>query len=309
MGRARYYSGILATALLSACGGSGSGSGDTGTLTLGLTDATVDSVEQVRLYVTGVTVKRDGGPPQSFPVSLTDCAAVPGETDDCNPVDLLSLQDGLVLTVLADQELLAGRYQWLRLEVDESESYIVEEAGGVADIAVRIPSERGLQLSGGFVILADETTELVMDWDARRGLTDPVGQDGYLLKPTIRVIDMAEYGAIGGSVSDALMMNECAEGGVVYVFEGELLPADLDDIDNNDPNPLVTATVKQQEDGSYAYLANFLPIGPYTVALTCDVDDVPVSDTDLFEANDDIAFISPQVVTVVDGQTQEVGFQ
>jgi hypothetical protein len=113
--------------------------------------------------------------------------------------------------------MLADQYQWLRLDVDATKSYILEDAGGIVDVDVRIPSERGLQPSGGF-------------------------------------------------------SSTCLEGGVVYVFEGDLQPAEIDDIDNNEPNPLVTATVKQQDDGSYAYKVNFLPIGPYTVALTCDTD-------------------------------------
>ena len=294
---------------LGGCGGSGSSRDATGTLSVGLTDATVDMVEQVRLYLTGVTVKPEGGPPESYSVNLTDCSAVPGETDDCNPVDLLALQDGIVLTVLANQELPAGRYQWLRLEVDEERSYIVEQAGGIDDIEVRIPSERGLQLSGGFVILAGESTELVMDWDAQQGLANPVGQSGYILKPSIRITDMSEYGAVAGSVS------ECVDTAVVYVFEGNLIEeppaepaANLDDIDNNDPNPLVTASVAQKADGSYGYEVNFLPVGIYTVALTCDNDEVPSSDTDLEEANDALEFINPQIADVEDGLTEQINF-
>jgi hypothetical protein len=201
--------------------------------------------------------------------------------------------------------MLADQYQWLRLDVDATKSYILEDAGGIVDVDVRIPSERGLQLSGGFVILANQTTDLVMDWEARKGLTNPVGQNGYILKPTIRLVDLAEFGTIDGTVSAT---STCLEGGVVYVFEGDLQPAEIDDIDNNEPNPLVTATVKQQDDGSYAYKVDFLPIGPYTVALTCDIDNVPTSDTDLTDGDDPITFTGSQVTTVVDRQAQEVNF-
>ena len=302
---------LLACGLqLSGCGGgSGSSSGATGTLTVGLTDAPVEMVEQVRLYLTEVTIKPEGGPPESYPVDLTDCLGVPGESDDCNPVDLLALQDGIVLTVLTNQEMPAGRYEWLRLEVAEEYSYIVEETGGIDDIEVRVPSARGLQLSGGFVILAGESTDIVMDWDAQQGLANPVGQSGYILKPSIRLIDMSEYGAVAGSVS------ECVDTAVIYVFAGDLIPespeepaANLDDIDNNDPNPLVTASVAQMNDASYAYEVNFLPVGTYTVALTCDDDEVPASDTDLDEANDVIEFINPQIAEVEDGLTEQINF-
>lgn len=305
--------GSLLVAMLTGCGGSGgSGSANaTGTLSVGLTDATVDMVEQVRLYVTGITVKPEGGPPESYDVSLADCLTTPGETDECNPVDLLALQDGIILSLISGLELEAGRYQWLRLEVDESFSYVVEETGGIDIIEVRIPSERGLQLSGGFVILAGENTDIVMDWDARKGLTNPIGQTGYILKPSIRIVDMSEYGTISGSTVD-----QCDDAGVVYVFEGDLLPeppetdltVNLDDIDNNSPDPLVTATVSQRSDGSFGYSIPYLPTATYTVALTCDDDPVPSSDTDLVEANDDIEFIDPQMAIVAERETVEINF-
>ena len=302
--------GIFFIGLISGCGGGSSSDRDPmGTLSVSLTDASVDMVDQVRLFVTSVTVKPPGGPPVSYEVILPVCAATPGEVDVCNPVDLLALQDGIVLTVLANQEMTAGRYQWLRLDVDETMSYIVEETGGIDDIEVRIPSEQGLQLSGGFVILAGQSTELVMDWDARKGLTNPVGLPGYILKPSIRVVDMSEYGTISGSV------DACVDTAVVYIFEGDLIPAssadpteNLDDIDNNDPNPLVTASVTQADNASFGYEVKFLPVGTYTVALTCDVDEVPARDTDLVEANDVITFVSPQIANVQVGQTETINF-
>jgi hypothetical protein len=297
--------GILLVGLLGGCGGSGGSSAQTGTLSVGLTDATVDRVEELRLYVSGVTVKPENGPPQSYPVKLTECAGIPGETDTCNPVNLLALQGGLVLTVLANQQLPAGRYQWLRLEIDEAQAYVVEDTGLVdSKIEVRVPSQRGLQLSGGFVILAGESTDLVMDWDARQGLTNPVGQDGYILKPSIRLVDMAQYGTLAGSVS------QCVDTGVVYVFEGDATqdPENmLDDIDNNEPNPLVTASVVPVGSG-FGYEVHYLPVGTYTITLVCDTDGVPASDTNLQEADDEIEFIAPQLAEIEDGLTRTIDF-
>lgn len=301
---------------LGACGG-GSGGSDgpdvlqVGQLSIGMTDAPVDSVEEVRIYVTGVTVKREEGPPESFPLNLTDCSMEPGESDSCNPLNLLGLRDGLVLGLLNEQDVIAGRYQWLRAEIDDARSYVVEDGGGV--VPLRIPSARGLQLSSGFVVLQDRTTHLLLDWDVRKGLVDPVGQPGLMLKPTIRVVDMAAYGAIAGTVDDALTMGDCTSepdtgrGNLVYVFTGDVVP---DDIDNNAPNPLVTAPVRSTSNGAFTYRVDYLPPGSYTVAFTCQgLDDgVPESDTDLDEANDDIDFVSPQVAEVVDGATTAVNF-
>lgn len=304
---------LASAALLAGCGGgSGSSAGDgTGTLTLGLTDAPVEDVAQLRLYINGATVKREGGPPETYPIDLTDCTVIPGESDDCNPVDLLSLQDGLILTVLADQPMLAGEYNWLRLDVDQEQSYVVEGTGGVnEDIIVRVPSQRGLQLSGGFTILADRTTNLVMDWDARQGLAHAVGTDTYIVKPSIRLTDMAQWGNIEGTVAETVNTGECPEGGVVYVFEGDVMP---DDIDNNAPNPLVTAPVRALDQGGFGYRAYYLPSGDdgatYTVALTCEPSNDLVPTTEATDDSDDlIEFIAPQTTVVTNGQTSMINF-
>ncbi|MEZ5550859.1 MAG: DUF4382 domain-containing protein [Pseudomonadales bacterium] len=312
----RFFLG-LGVLSLAACGG-GSGGSDApdvlqvGQLSIGMTDAPVDSVEEVRIYVTGVTVKKEDGPPESFPLNLTDCTMEPGESDSCNPLNLLGLRDGVVQSLLDERDVIAGRYQWLRAEIDEARSYVVEDGGGI--VPLRIPSARGLQLSSGFVVLQDRTTHLLLDWDIRKGLVDPVGQAGLMLKPTIRVVDMAAFGAIAGTVDDALTSGDCSSepdtgrGNLVYVFEGDVVP---DDIDNNAPNPLVTAPVRSTSNGAFTYRVDYLPPGSYTVAFTCHGldDDVPESDTDLTEADDDIEFVSPQLVEIADGATTSVDFE
>ena len=302
---------------LAGCGGGSGGSDNasavlaSGQLSIGLTDAPVDSVQEVRIYVTGVTVKREGGPPQTVPLNLTDCTAMPGETDRCNPLNLLSLRDGVVLALLDGEEVIADRYQWLRAEIDDGRSYVVADNGDIVDL--RIPSARGLQLSSGFVVLQDRTTSLLLDWDVRKGLVDPVGRPDMMLKPSIRVVDMATYGAIEGTVADGLTMGDCANepdtgrGNLVYLYQGDVTP---DDIDNNEPNPLTTAPVRMASNGAYRYRVNFLPPGTYTVAFTCQglADAIPESDTDLDEGNDDIDFTAPRLATVVNRETTRVDF-
>lgn len=297
------------TGLLAGCSGSNDGSnvGGTGTLSLGLTDAPVDDVAGLHLYIEGATVKRGGADPEALPISLADCLAMPGENPDCNPIDLLTLQDGLILSLLDDHEMPVGEYQWIRLEIDSSRSYVVENSGGInEDIEVRVPSARGLQLSGGFTILADQSTDLVMDWDARQGLAHSVGTDSYVVKPSIRLIDLAQFGSVGGIVDEAA--GDCPEQGVVYVFAGDVVP---DDIDNADPNPLVTAQVRPADAGGFEYMVHYLPSGDdgltYTVALACAPDMVPTTE-DPQDGDDDLTFFSPQTVTVVDRETTQVSF-
>jgi hypothetical protein len=299
--------GLIAAMLISGCGGSDNSSEASGSLTLGLTDAAVANIDQLRLYITGVRVKPENGPAVTYDVDFRDCESIPGVNTECNPVDLLDLQEGIVLTVLSNQEMAAGRYEWLRLEVDSDRSYVFDRSGLTEELTileVRVPSARGLQLSGGFVILAGQDTRLVMEWDAYQGLTNPVGQEGYILKPTIRVIDTARYGTLMGSVSPVLMGDQCSEQAVVYLFQGETAP---DDVDNNYPNPLVTAQVKLREDGSHGYEIHFLEVGTYTATLVCENDVIPVT-VEIEAGNDELQFIDPQVRTVNDSETATVDF-
>jgi hypothetical protein len=298
--------GFITILLLSACGGSGSsGSTEpgTGTLTLGLTDAAADTAIRIQLRITGVTVKRSGVSPELI------------ELSDPVDVDLLSLTDGTVATLLDREEMIAGEYEWMRMEIleDAMFTYVDFEDGNRWPLSVT--SNRGLQLSSGFVITVDRNTHFVIDWDARQGLTHPTGQgDIVYLRPSLRVIDMARYGSIGGMVADALTMGDCNNdpatdaGNVVYVYTGhDVIP---DDVDNNPPEPLVTAPVRLQTNGSYAYRVHFVPPGDYTVAFTCQGlgDDVPVDETDPTDGDDPIEFVDAQNATVVDDAETEIGF-
>jgi hypothetical protein len=314
-------SALATLALLTACGSGGSDGPGTGTLSVGLTDATVEDLDELRLYVTGITIKPQGGPPETYGINpdIVDCSTLAVSTDDCNPVNLLALQDGIILTILPPTQIGAGAYQWLRLEIDNDQSYAIDTMGGTYTgdsgmLDVRVPSERGLQLSGGFVILQGQTTDITMDWEARKGVVNPIGQDLYIVKPTIRIVDMAEWGSLVGDVADGIMMTDaCTEGAAVYVYEGDLPTemTDPDDIDNNDPEPLVTAGVKQRDNGSYGYEVHFLAPGTYTAALTCDaeLDDPPADDMDDAADNSDVvSFSGTEATTIVDGQDSRIDF-
>jgi len=156
-------------------------------------------------------------------------------------------------------------------------------------------AESGLKLNRGFTLPADGSVALTIDFDLRKSIHAPPGQQGaaeactqgYLMRPTLRIVDDANVGAIGGHVASELVTEQCLP--KVYVFSGA--GATPDDIDGTDPDPLVVANVAV-ENGStaFAYRAAFLPPGPYTVAFTCDDDDATVDDT--------LTFFGAQDVTV-----------
>ena len=276
--------------LLSACSGSGGGGGETGRLSLGVTDAPVDEASSVVVQFSGVAFKRAGAAPE----------VVQNLTPSPRQLDLLQYQGGRAAVLLDGVTLPAGEYQWIRLIVDNQpdvrDSYIVLTGGEECELRVPSGAESGLKLMRGFTLPADGSVALTVDFDLRKSIHAPPGQRsgdcavGYLMRPTLRLVDDANVGAIAGRVDSALIAAECLP--KVYVFSGNAVtPDDLEEADGADADPLVVAGVAI-ENGSTAhpYRAAFLPPGPYTVAFTCDDDDAAADET--------LVFAGAQSVTV-----------
>lgn len=277
--------------VLSACSGSGGGS-ETGRLSLAVTDAPVDDASSVVVQFSGVAFKRAGAAPE----------VVQNLTPSPRQLDLLQYQGGHAVLLLDGVSLPAGDYEWIRLIVDNQlgvrDSYIVLTGGEECELRVPSGAESGLKLNRGFSLPADGSVALTIDFDLRKSIHAPPGQhgaaeactQGYLMRPTLRVVDDANVGAIGGHVDNALITEGCLP--KVYVFSGGGVTLDdIEEADGADADPLVVASVAV-ENGStaYAYRAAFLPPGPYTAAFTCDDDDAAADDT--------LTFVGAQDVTV-----------
>ena len=105
---------------IAACGGGSDGTGtadSTGTVNVGLTDAPVDSAQEVNIEVDALVLQHSNGERSRF------------EFDMAEPVNLLTLTGGTVMSLLADGEVAAGDYSWLRLELGEGNTLVVD--GGV----------------------------------------------------------------------------------------------------------------------------------------------------------------------------------
>lgn len=290
---------LLPLCALAACGGGDDAGNATGFVSIGITDAAVDEVLEVNVQFTGVTLKPQSGD------EITIVFDAPKN------FDLLTLTNGMTAELLPDTEVLAGPYNWIRLAVNAEfdnvfDSYAVLPTGQV-ELQVPSGSQTGLKLVSGFTVTQDNATNLVIDWDLRKALSDPAGQPGLHLRPALRVTDMASYGTLSGSV-DAGLVNDadCSNdlvldtGNAVYLYSGMTdSPGDIGDATTE---PMVTATVSQNTDGSYGYSINYLPVGEYTAAFTCQASD------DLPEVDDDIAFSAPQSLTINDGETTEINF-
>ncbi len=280
---------IISVFLLSACGGSSSGTKDadplpaTGTLTLAITDAPVDEAEAVWIEITGVEIK---------PVSGESYSLVEFEPMG---IDLLSLQGGGSKLLFEDITFATGQYEWIRLSVAAEkgvqDSYIQLVGGTKKSLWIPSNEQSGLKINRTFEIPSDGAVFFTIDFDLRKSITKPVGQDDYFLKPTLRVIDTILAGEVAGTVSGSLVGDQeldgeidetvCSKTSAVYVFSSDVYIEQVDDVDvsevedDNSADPITSAPVENtntdpEQDAVYEYSVAFLEPGDYIIALTCD---------------------------------------
>jgi hypothetical protein len=307
-----------AIGLLAACGGSGD-DGDkakTGTLKLGITDAPVDYAESVVVQFTGVELKPVEGAP--FAIDFTPA----------KNFDLLDLT-GTTRAMLVDGvEIPAGDYEWVRLKVNAdpnvgNDSYVVLDSTG-EQCEIRIPSgdQTGLKLVRGFTVAVGAITDFTIDFDLRKSLVAPPGQktivntcgnQAFLLKPVLRMVNNLQVGAISGTVDAGLITAKCPTDnsdpypGNVYLFgpiaadaaDTTVTPDDYDGI-ANDPNGTDALVSAMVDPNTGNYTIGFVAPGRYKVAYTCDIDDIEV-DADLPQAPEEeetVDFTPPAGVAV-----------
>ncbi len=279
---------LAVTVLASACGGGGSSTG-MGSVQVSLTDAPVDSADQVVVSVSGMAFKPEGSAPEVV------------ENFVPRSIDLLQYQDGRTAILLQDTPMNAGRYQWLRLMIDAQpnvrDSYIVID-GQECELNVPSGAESGLKMHRPIDVPAAGSLALTVDFDLHQSIHAPPGQasgactTGYVLRPTLRLVNDANVGAFDGTVSfeAGAVPLDCKPN--VYVYEGTVTPDDMEETTAASPDvdPFAVVSVSIP-DGSTSgtYRAAFIPAGSYTAAFTCDDD----SDDD-----ESLAFVPPEGVPV-----------
>jgi hypothetical protein len=253
---------IPALALFSGCGSSSSdGGGGTGTVSLGLTDATIDEVKAIYVTIKEVSVHKEGG-------SGWDVIAEPNQT-----YNLLELVNG-VRETLGIAELEAGHYTQLRMKVgeqpddginflgirhssygDEYGNYVIDNSDVCHELKMPSGYQSGVKVVCGFDINANQTTELVLDFDASRSIVEAGSSDNLLLKPTIKVLRTEECAIIDGTVTDGAYG---LPGVLVSVQSFDPEPASDDDKDR----VVVQASTITDENGSYVI---FIAPGTYSL--------------------------------------------
>ncbi|MCK4790621.1 MAG: DUF4382 domain-containing protein [Desulfobacteraceae bacterium] len=217
---------------------------------MSLTDATINGVQAVYVTIKEVSVhKNEGGG--------WEVIAEPNRT-----YNLLELVNG-VREKLGIAVLETGHYTQLRMKVREqsddginilSEShpygnYVIDNSDEYQELKIPSGYQTGVKVVCGFDINENQTTELILDFDASRSIVEAGSSENLLLKPTIKVFELDEYSIISGTVTDG-------ENGL----QGVLVSAQS--FDPDPPSVLVQASTTTDASGSYAI---FVAPGTYSI--------------------------------------------
>jgi hypothetical protein len=188
-----------------ACGGGGGGDtgvpgGSTGTINLSLSDASTTDYKAIYVTVREVAVQKDGGGGWTV-ISSPD-----------KTYNLLNLVNG-VREDLALATLASGHYTQMRLILTDTPdnslnilstnhpygNYFIDKNNKC--IALKVPSgfQTGIKIVKGFDINTNQTTELILDFDAARSIIKAGNSGQWLLKPTIKLLETKDYSIIEGN--------------------------------------------------------------------------------------------------------------
>lgn len=297
----------FAALMLTACGSDsgGGGGGSTGTASLSLTDAPIDEALDVTVRIDGVEFQPNGGDRVMFYLAdTTGTCEVVDVQDSLNPceVNLLDYQGIDRITLLDKVTLPAGKYSWLRLILNDEPGSITLLDGSLFDLRIPSGAETGLKLHSGFIVAQGNHTDYTIDFDLRKSVHNPHGQEEYILRPTLRIMDNSQVGTLSGYVDYSFFEGGDCDG-AVYLFYRDTpdAPDDVDvDIQGNDiggPDPITTVQVP--DDGTHEYMVGFLAEGDYLAAFTCDAlaDDPAVDDN-----AETVSFLSEITVTMTAGE-------
>lgn len=243
---------ILAGLFLSACNEGGSDSNSQGTLSTSLTDKSTDEYQAIYVTIARVDVHHDGN-------DTWQTVASPNHT-----YNLLELVNN-VRKNLGITSLDTGHYTQMRLIIGETPddginilsvshpfaNYLIDLNDDTHELKVPSGTNTGLKVVNGFDINENQTTELILDFDAMSSVVKAGSSGNYQLKPTVKVLNAVDYGIAFGTVTEA--------GATPAVpLEGSFVMAQTADL-------VIDAGTVTDENGEYAL---FLAPGTYNLVAT-----------------------------------------
>ncbi|WP_303720668.1 DUF4382 domain-containing protein [Malonomonas rubra] len=250
----------LTILLLTACGGSGgsSSSTSTGTLQTSLTDNSTEDYKAIYVTIDRVDVHSESGGWQTV--------ASPEGT-----YNLLSLVNG-VREELGIKTLDTGHYTQLRLILGKTAepnaanileklhpyaNYLIDKSLIPNEIELTVPSgfNSGIKVVSGFDISENQTTELILDFDAMKSVVKAGSSGQYLLKPTIKVLETVDSAVVSGLVSDDANDSVLGEA----LVSAQIYNSDTDDDSTQVEmvrSTITTGDALEDSGGLYNYLLN-----------------------------------------------------
>jgi uncharacterized protein DUF4382/carboxypeptidase family protein len=281
----KFFGWIAPLLLLIGCGG-----GETGKLSLSLTDAATDQYNAVYVTIDEVQVHQSGGDPDGG----WQTVANPKKT-----FNLFDLVNG-VREELGIATLATGHYTQMRLIIGNTPddginilskshpfaNYVIDTNNVVHELKVPSGMQTGLKIVQGFDINANETTELILDFDASASVVIAGSSGQYLLKPTIKILETTDFSIVSGTVSNSADSSTLA---------GARISAQIFDSAAADPKDAVTieaATVVDTngvyklflKPGTYNLVAYKEGFAPSFVKITTLPGETPVQDFSLTAA-------------------------
>jgi hypothetical protein len=192
---------LMATIVLSACGGSGGGSDGggtgTGTLSLSLTDAKPalpDNVTNCIVTIDEVLVHSSGGEWKSLPMVQTPYT-----------IDLLQFSDGTSTEFVPPVALESGKYTQIRLSVTHAVLRF-DDGNTTQDVTMTIPSGNlKTDKNFDFDVTESAAVDITVDFDLSKSIVvqGPAGSESYHLKPVLHIVETSEAATIEGSIGNS----------------------------------------------------------------------------------------------------------
>ncbi|GEM80329.1 DUF4382 domain-containing protein [Vibrio superstes] len=304
----------IATAMTLSLYGCGGDSGDNKTATsqvsFYVSDAPVDSAEEVMITVEQIEVTSESGETYTYDVTEGNNAYA--------QFDILDYQGTERLLIAEDFTLPVGEYKSMTLHVVPDSTgtmnYVLDNQ---VQHPLKQPSNK-LKL-GGFEVTVEGTQGFTIEFDLRKSLVERGvdAKNGYILKPHgISIHDNTTVARLSGTVSSALYTGDnCPSdtdeitNGFVYLYanHGLEIGSLVDNLDPTDEEfvgdlptegyqvPVASTSV---DSATGAYEFGYLESGQYTIAYTCnglgddpinwDMLDIPYTQTSLDTGNDGI---------------------
>lgn len=270
---------IVCILVFISCGGDGSSSSggvvETGTASVALVDSA--SEDYAAVYVTIRDIQFHLGGSEN---SSKSWQSIEESVEYPVTVNLLELVNGVRLD-LGLVELPAGHHTQMRLIIgDEAEqatinilsqahpyaNYVIIDKDPddaidpeIHELKVQSGDKTGIKIVGGYNIEANQTTELILDFDACRSVVQAGKSGQWLLKPTIKMGETEGYSIIKGQVTDGDIT-----GPKILGLEGVLVSAQQYDSEASDVKDevIVTASTLTDENGFYSL---FVEPGDYNI--------------------------------------------